>query len=51
MTRFEIQVNGNFEYVVASTVEQAIEQILASMTKTARRWAHVIPTGRDISAY
>lgn len=51
MTRFEIQLNGTFHYVVAATQEDARVAFLASLTAAARRWANPIFTGRDIAGY
>jgi len=47
LTTYELEVNGYFHYVDAKTEAEAIDLLLASMTKTERRWAHIIPTGRN----
>lgn len=51
MTRYELQINDCFCYEVAASLDQAIAQAKSKMTKTELRWAHIIPTGRDIANY
>lgn len=50
MTTYEIQItigsDYHFEYVTAASEQDAVAIARAGLTKTARRWANVIPTGR-----
>ena len=47
MTTYELQLNDYFYYVKAMTEAQAIATLLASLSSHQRRWANVIPTGRN----
>lgn len=52
MTRFEIQYNDSFFYVVAVDAETARAMFIASLPSSfERRWANPILTGRDIANY
>jgi len=44
---YELQIFNRFEYVTAASEAEAIAKLLASLSAYDRRWAHVIPTGRN----
>lgn len=49
MTRYEIQHNDCFFYVIARTQDEARAAFIASLSSSfERRWANPIFTGRDI---
>lgn len=44
---YELQINGRFEYVKASSEAKAIVKLKATLSACERHWANIIPTGRN----